>query len=137
MLLEEKEALNAARFLRHVEQTPGCWYWRGNLSDCGHGRVRVHGHLRSARRVAYELWVGPIPPDSLVGISCGEKACVRPEHMILKGPLWVARLTPAEVAAIVHCPLPRHHLARNLARIYRVSERHIYRLWSVVSRQSG
>lgn len=128
MLMEEEDTLNAARFLRHVEQTPGCWYWRGNLGVAGHGRVRVHGRLCSARRVAYELWIGSIPANSMVGTSCGEKACVRPEHMVLIEPVCVTRLTKVQISRILRFRVVSMELAEQLAHQWGVSWRHIYRI---------
>lgn len=117
--------MNPARFLRHVEQTPACWFWTGNLSDAGNGRVRVHGRLRSARRVAYELWVGPIPSDAVVRTCCGQSACVRPDHLELVRTLWVPRLTPEDVRKILRSLTEPPAV---LAAAYHVSERTIYRV---------
>jgi hypothetical protein len=75
--------VNAPRFWSHVEQAGACLLWIGNLNDLGNGRVRVGGRLLKARRVAYELTYGPIPPGAYVHCSCGHPSCVRPDHLFL------------------------------------------------------
>ena len=122
----EAEAVSASRLLRHVQKTPGCWYWRGNVSDCGYGRVRVHGRLRAARRVAYETWVGPIPENCLVGVSCHQRACVRPGHLVL---VRVVRLSLFQIAEIAHSELSQSRLAM----AFGVTPRHVRRLRRVSS----
>jgi hypothetical protein len=105
--------MNEARFLAHVEKTARCWYWRGCVGDAGHGIVRVFGRKVSARRAAYELWIGRVPGDSFIGMSCGEKSCVRPSHMVLISPLWVSKLTAAQRSAISRSKAPKVYLARH------------------------
>ena len=79
-------ATTAERFLRRVETggslplPPGlgpCWLWTGTISRNGYGRT-----LRTtAHRVAYELFVGPIPPGLDVDHLCRVRACVNPAHL--------------------------------------------------------
>ena len=118
--------MSVSRLLLHVEKTPGCWYWRGFVSDCGYGRVRVQGRLRAVRRVAYETWVGPIPPDCVVGVSCHQRACVRPGHLVL---VRVVRLSLAQIAEIAHSELSQSRLAM----AFGVTPRHVRRLRQVSS----
>lgn len=110
-----------SRFWSHVRRTPGCWYWEGTLNDCGYGRLKVHGALRSAHRVAYALAIGPVPAGALVRQRCGERACCRPDHLEL---LRLTRLTREQIEAIRGSLLP----GRRLARIYHVSHTRIFQL---------
>lgn len=60
----------------------GCWLWTGALSHDGYPRVGVLGsfpHL--AHRVAYEAFVGPIPPGHEVDHLCGVPRCINPRHL--------------------------------------------------------
>ena len=67
----------------------GCWIWTGKVSKQGYGMVAG----LFAHRLAYEVFVGPIPsplvidhtchdPDTCVnGDACPHRRCVNPAHM--------------------------------------------------------
>jgi hypothetical protein len=84
------------RFMRKVIVGPGdCWSWTGCLDPKGYGRFHTRGTGRLAHRVAYELFVGPIPSGLTLdhtchssavsvcsgGASCVHRSCVNPEHL--------------------------------------------------------
>lgn len=83
-----------ARFLAKVNKTDGCWLWTARISKDGYGRINVDGAPRNAHRVAYELFVGPIPPGHQIdhlchtddetcpgGDDCLHRRCVNPAHL--------------------------------------------------------
>ncbi len=57
-----------------------CWMWRGR--DNGGGvRMFSYGQQRiSAARIAWALEQGDYPVGRLSQASCGNRACVNPEH---------------------------------------------------------
>lgn len=60
----------------------GCWIWLGGLNSTGHPKLSVSGTYRSARRLAYEHFVGEIPDGKvLFAVECRDKLCVNPAHM--------------------------------------------------------
>ncbi len=65
-----------ARFAE-VNQRTACWRWRGKMG--GNGRPYLGQHL--AYRVAYELYVGPIPEGMEIDHLCGNGQCVNPGHL--------------------------------------------------------
>ena len=77
----------AERFWRHVERTDLCWLWTSLHRPNGAGvlPVRNEGKVQqmSAARVAWELFVGPLPPGRRLWRRCRRPACVRPDHLVL------------------------------------------------------
>ncbi len=82
--------LTLARFMSKIEVQPsGCWRWAGKPGRGGYGRFWLDGKSRSAHRIAYEHFIGPIPEDfdvdhachtrdlSCPGGICDHRLCVR------------------------------------------------------------
>jgi len=85
-----------ARFRAKVlEGDPGeCWPWQGYVAPDGYGRFSYQGVPHLAHRIAYLLFVGPIPEGMEVdhrchngddgclgGRSCAHRACTNPAHL--------------------------------------------------------
>lgn len=68
-------------FWTYVTKTESCWVWSGALDVHGLGRFWGSGSQQSARRIAFELTIRPLAPGEYVLTECGEKNCVRPDHM--------------------------------------------------------
>lgn len=58
-----------------------CWIWTAAKDKDGYGRFQVGYRCTNAHRVAYELFVGPIPEGHHVDHMCKNKSCVRPDHL--------------------------------------------------------
>lgn len=61
-----------------------CWPWLASKSPSGHGQMTHRRKNRSARRISWELSVGPIPPGHVVTITCNDVSCLNPAHLRLK-----------------------------------------------------
>lgn len=59
----------------------GCHLWTGYTDPRGTPVVRTATGSTTARRRAWEREYGPVPEGLVVTPMCGEKLCVRPNHL--------------------------------------------------------
>jgi hypothetical protein len=75
------------RFLAKIIKTDNCWLWMGCKLPKQKNRPGGYGYFSHnnknvyAHRFAYELWVGPIPPNMTIDHLCFTPSCVNPSHM--------------------------------------------------------
>ena len=85
------------RFADMVLTGPECWSWTGSTDHLGYGQfgVMVPGEGRKmvrAHRFAWEQASGAIPDGVDVLHLCGNRICVRPDHLALRDPGETSRL---------------------------------------------
>lgn len=66
----------------------GCWIWQGQVSNSGYGRVKIPLQdatvkMVSAQTASYLAFTSEIPDGSLVKQTCGNRLCIKPEHLEL------------------------------------------------------
>lgn len=92
------------RLERYFEKgTPEeCWVWRGGLKPNGYGQFGLDRQRRSAyaHRVAYTLYVGPIPDGLTLDHLCRNRRCVNPSHL---EPVTAVENFRRAMAARTHC----------------------------------
>ena len=64
-----------------VERGESCWEWTAQRDRYGYGKFFLDGATRGAHRVAYELFVGPVPTSLQVDHLCRNHGCVNPDHL--------------------------------------------------------
>lgn len=64
-----------------------CWLWVGHIEANGYGKLWFNGRQEWAHRVAWLLFVGPIPAGQVVRhLVCDTPLCVNVDHLALGTP---------------------------------------------------
>lgn len=107
VLVDRRKKDLLERFVDKIKLSDtGCWLWTGARNK-GYGVIKVDGRTRYATHIAWDLFVGPIPPEMTTDhVTCRNPPCVNPNHLRLLGHLansadnWIAN----EKRAVTHCP---------------------------------
>lgn len=96
------------RFEAKIERITesGCWIWTSTNNN-GYGQIWVNRRYHPAHRVAYEMYVGPIPDGMQIDHLCRVPACCNPYHLEPVTPRenTLRSMNPAaKNAKKTHCP---------------------------------
>ena len=70
------------KLITKINKVNDCWEWIASSDKDGYGYLRINKKKPKAHRLAYEIWVGPIPKDKPhVLHHCDNPPCINPEHL--------------------------------------------------------
>lgn len=75
------EAVKAYLLARVTQEPGGCWLWTCGVDRRGYGLAWVNGRRERAARIAFKVFVGPIPDDYDMHHTCPHRRCINPEHL--------------------------------------------------------
>lgn len=75
-----------------------CWRYVGPYRVDGYPVINLDGKRQILRRVLYENLIDSIPYGKLIGNTCGNRWCIRIEHLRIKTGKTVKRSRP-----FTHC----------------------------------
>jgi hypothetical protein len=63
----------------------GCLRWPVSRNSKGYGHIKINNRTVGVHRVAYEVWIGPIPQgmeiDHVAANGCRHRDCIEPSHL--------------------------------------------------------
>lgn len=95
------------RLLANIVKTDTCWLWARRLSRDGYAKMKAAGKKTGAHRIAYELFVSPIPEGLTIDHLCRVRHCVNPAHLepvTLRENILRSDNAAAIHARKIHCP---------------------------------
>lgn len=69
------------RFMSRIRVVGECWEWARARHPGGYGATCYNGKQTKAHRLAYLLFVGPLPDGAWVLHSCDNPPCCNPAHL--------------------------------------------------------
>lgn len=126
-------SLSLAEILAKCEPYGECLLWTGGLVyEGGQPRIWIDRKPHSARRVVFGLARGEIAEGRRIGLKCGERLCLHPEHMrqmtttelLTEHHRRQGGLTPSHIAACTASARRRsnNRMDMDIARAIRASE---------------
>jgi hypothetical protein len=105
--LEERLIAGSSRDGEHLR-------WQRAKNHKGYGRLGVNGRTVGAHRVAYEVWVGPIPDGFDIDHLCGVRDCIEPTHLEAVTHRENLRRAGNPMLKRTHCPQGHPYAGDNL-----------------------
>lgn len=87
------------RWMVRVDASGDCWQWVGRYVPAGYGMLGNE----FAHRLAWVLFVGPIPDDMVVDHMCRNRGCVNPDHLQVVTQATNLAQSPATTAGRHRC----------------------------------
>lgn len=99
-----------------IDPETKCWIWQRGVDGSGFPKARVQYVYWGVNRLAYTLWIGPIPEGTTVRQRCLEKLCCNPGHLTIRSNGQVYEFLTARAEDRDQCihghPWPRYRVMR-------------------------
>jgi len=79
------DPITLARFWSKVRVTPrieDCWEWTAGTKAGGYGRIKIQGRVRTASRLAWEIFHGEPLNERHALHACDNPRCCNPHHIV-------------------------------------------------------
>ena len=63
------------------EPNTGCWLWTGGEQRFGYGAIAINNKVKTASRVSFILFKGPIKEGHFICHKCDTPQCCNPDHL--------------------------------------------------------
>lgn len=105
-----------------TEDENGCWVWHKTTNSRGYGLSMRYGKQILAHRLAYWVFVGPIPDGLELDHLCRNRLCCNPDHLeavdhrtnVLRSPIHYGVTQMAKT----HCPQGHPYDEKNTYLLY-------------------
>lgn len=78
---KERDFLPGRILLSSTPCLDGCWKWNLSLDRDGYGITTIKRVAKRAHKVAYEVFIGPVPEGLVLDHKCRVRHCVNPWHL--------------------------------------------------------
>ena len=79
--MDKEKAIERLMSKRSINEITGCWIWTGAVMPYNYGTTILDGVTWVTHRLAYTIWVGPIPTGALCRHKCDNPRCFNPDHL--------------------------------------------------------
>src|ERR1700726_975166 len=104
------------RFMAKVQVTEDCWIWTGAHISAGYGYFAHGGKSRRAHRVIWVWLYGNYDTKLTLDHVCGNRSCVKPQHLRLLGRganVLAGNTITAANTRKTHCPAGHEYTEAN------------------------
>ena len=80
------DEIDLDRLMAYVKKIDGplktkCWVFNGTLNDDGYATIKIGTRMKSAHRILFEHYNGPIIKPLELDHLCKKRSCVNPKHL--------------------------------------------------------
>ena len=121
-----------------IDPVTGCWNWQLYITPKGYGRAYYRSRSQRAHKLAYTVFVGPVPDGLQLRHQCHNNSCCNPAHLLVGTAQdnrdddkrdghqhGTAKLTAAQVAEIKRLLALRVYTHRQIGTMFGMSQQAI------------
>lgn len=86
------------RVMAKTREEGECLIWTGYIDKTGYGRFSYDGRVYIIQRACYLMYYGHVPDGRKITTTCGNKLCIRKEHLTISDTVYEALVKKEEVS---------------------------------------